>query len=309
MQHNKDYPGLFCLIVPTRNRPKDIRALLDNLSEQSIQPLQIIIIDSSDTAQHELPAEYPDLSVEYHVFEGVPSAAAQRNAGLEFVASDVELVGFVDDDIQFRSDAMERILGFWKEAGEGVCGAAFNLKEEKQKKNGGLKYSIVSRWLGLYYPTAGAVAPSGWHTRLGQVKENTQVDWLISGAVLWRKKVLNNHRFDPFFQGYSYLEDLDFSYGVSRECNLVVVAEAVFEHHHHHENLDAQWYQRFGRMEARNRLYFVRKHGLSVWRCYLGLSIRMIQTLLEAVFARKPVLLSRIKGNLAGLWESMWKAE
>ncbi len=299
--------GSFCLIVPTRDRPRDIRTLLHNLSSQTIQPIQIVIIDSSAIPQPELVQEYTDLPIQYLAFQGEPSAAAQRNAGLACVDDDADLIGFVDDDIVFEPDAFEKMLAFWRTAPADVRGAAFNLQEEETKATGGkLKHSRFAKWLGLYDPEPGAVAPSGWHTRLGAVSENTRVEWLISGAVLWRKQVLLNHQFDAFFKGYSYLEDLDFSYSAGRNGQLVVVADAVFRHHHHHENLSSDWYYRFGQMEVRNRLYFVRKHGLSVWRCYLGLCIRFGQTLVEVAVKRQPVLLSRARGNLAGLWKSLF---
>ncbi len=293
------------LVVPTRNRPLDIRSLLDNLSGQSSRPDQVIIIDSSDDPQPELVAEYPGLNISYYEFDGEPSAAAQRNAGLSHVDAGCDLIGFVDDDIVFEKDAFEHMLAFWQTAPDDVCGAGFNLVEQEIGRRSGLKKSRLANGLGLYRSETGAVAPSGWHTRLGNVTENSQVEWLISGAVLWRREVLEKHRFDPFFQGYSYLEDLDFSYGASRGCRLMIVAGALFHHHHHHQDLSADWYDRFGRMEVRNRLYFVRKHGLSVWRCYVGLCIRLGQTVLEALLQSKPVLFSRARGNVAGLWDSL----
>ncbi len=295
----------FCFIVPTRNRPSDIRSLLDNLSHQITKPNQIIIIDASNDPDSTLSIEFPDLSIQHHIYKGKPSAAAQRNAGLTLLDDDIDLVGFVDDDIIFEPDAMKVMLDFWKSADETVCGAAFNLIEPDVPQKGFFKHSRLAEWLGLYRSQPGAVAKSGWHSRLSQVKDNMEVEWLISGASVWRREVLQEHQFDSFFQGYSYLEDLDFSYGVSRECRLMVVADARFQHHHHHQDLDAQWYKGFGRMEVRNRLYFVRKYGLSVWRCYIGLSIRFFQTLLQALKPGNKVLLSRARGNLAGFMDSI----
>lgn len=292
-------------IVPTRNRPHDIRSLLGNLSEQSVLPDQVIIVDSSDDPQPELVAEFPGLNISYHEFDGEPSAAAQRNAGLEYVPDQMEFIGFVDDDILFEPDAFEKMLAFWQTAPEDVCGAGFNLVEQEKDLRPGLKKSRLASGLGLYRPETGAVAPSGWHARLGHVPGNSQVEWLSTSAVLWRREVLEKHRFDSFFQGYSYLEDLDFSYAVSRECKLMIIADAGFHHHHHHQELNADWHDRFGRMEVENRLYFVRKHGLSVWRCYLGLHLRLGQTLMEAMLQRKPVLFYRARGNVIGLWRSL----
>lgn len=299
----------FAFIIPTRNRSKDIGALLMNIQSQSIQPNHIIVVDSSDVSKPELAQEFPDLPIEYHAFREAPSAAAQRNAGLAFVDADVDLVGFVDDDILFEKDAMKNMLAFWNQAPKSICGAAFNLIEDVPDRQGvkGLKGSALVNWLGLYGDRPGAVAPSGWHGRIGQLNEDTQVEWLSTSAVLWQREVLAAYRFDPFFQGYSYLEDLDFSYGLSRKCGLMVVASARFEHHHHHQQLTPEWYLDFGRMEVRNRLYFVRKHGLSVPRCYLGLLVRMAKTLYEVLALRNGALLSRARGNLAGLYDSVFR--
>ncbi len=295
----------FCIIIPTRNRPHDIRSLLDNLSHQSAKPNQIIIVDASDVPDSNLKEEFPDLSIAHHIYKSDPSAAAQRNAGLSMLGDDTELVGFVDDDIIFESDAIKVMIDFWKSADNTVCGAAFNLSESDVLPIGFFKRSRLAEWFGIYQTRPGAVAQSGWHSRLGQVEEDAEVEWVSTCAVCWRREVLEKHRFDPFFQGYSYLEDLDFSYSVSRQCRLMVVADARFQHHHHHQGLGAQWYKEFGRMEVRNRLYFVRKYGLSVWRCYLGLGIRFFQTLLQALKSGNKALFSRAWGNLAGFMDSI----
>ena len=62
---------------------------------------------------------------------------------------------------------------------------------------------------------------------------------------------------------------------------------------------------RFGRVEVANRLYFVRKHGLSVPRCYLGLMIRLLLTLAGAFSLRWRQNLGRAWGNCIGLFQSI----
>jgi hypothetical protein len=59
--------------------------------------------------------------------------------------------------------------------------------------------------------------------------------------------------------------------------------------------------RRFGRFEVRNRLYFVRKHGLSVGRCYLGLAIRLAMSVCGGVIRRDLRLLSRALCNVEEL--------
>ena len=73
--------------------------------------------------------------------------------------------------------------------------------------------------------------PSGWQTLTGTVSETIFVDWLPSTAAVWRREIFKNFSFDDFFDGYSYLEDLDFSYSVAREYKLAIVADAKYWHY------------------------------------------------------------------------------
>ena len=59
--------------------------------------------------------------------------------------------------------------------------------------------------------------------------------------------------------------------------------------------------RRFGRYEVRNRLYFVRKHGLSLSRCYLGLVMRLAMSAGGGVMRGNIELLARALGNVEEL--------
>jgi hypothetical protein len=111
---------------------------------------------------------------------------------------------------------------------------------------------------------------------IGTVGETIYVEWLPSTAAVWRRPVIEKFGFEEYFEGYSYLEDLDFSYGVSRHFRLAVAADAGFFHHHSPSGRIGMY--AFGRREVANRLFFVRKHGLSVSRCYLAFAVRLLMT-------------------------------
>lgn len=59
--------------------------------------------------------------------------------------------------------------------------------------------------------------------------------------------------------------------------------------------------RQFGRVEVRNRLYFVRKQGLSISRCYTALAIRMIMSVLSGLIHCDGSLLARAAGNVEEL--------
>ena len=287
-------------ITPTKDRPEDLRKMLVSLSGQTQRPDQVIVVDASVEPTDEIVRSVEGLSVDYLRWTDKPSAAAQRNGGLSKVRDDIDLVCFFDDDQILHPDGIEKMLAFWHTAPEDLGGASFNMANHRDNRPARLKRSWLANALGLYCSEPGRVALSGWQSLYGKVTQNTEVEWLSSQAIVLHRRVLDEFRFDPFFGGYSYLEDLDFSYSVSRKYKLVVVEDACFEHHPCPAGRTSSY--RFGAVESRNRLYLVRKHKLSTWRCYLGLLIRGLMTLEEAVMARNVHSLGRALGNIEGIF-------
>ena len=290
-------------VVATKDRPKELRTMLKSLARQSSLPDQIVIVDSSEDHNGSLPKEFPTLSINYIRYAGKPSASAQRNVGLSAVEKDMALIGFLDDDTEFEPYAMERMMTFWKSAPDDLGGATFNIVNHPSLSVSFLKTSLFAERLGLYSRKKGAVLPSGFHTMIGHVKAETFVEWLPTTAVIWRRSIFDVHRFDEWFEGYSYLEDLDFSYCVGKRHKLAVVADARY----YHFPSDAGRINSydFGKIEAKNRIYLVRKHGLSVTRCYLGITVRLLMSLSAACKSVNLSYVRRAMGNCVGLFQSL----
>ena len=102
--------------------------------------------------------------------------------------------------------------------------------------------------------------------------------------------------FDYFFVSYRCLEDLDLSYTLSRIGRLAVIAEAGFSHFPSPSGRVTMF--QFGRYEVRNRLHFVRKHNLSLSRCYLGLAIRLAMSFGNGIVEMNKGERERTLGNL-----------
>jgi len=286
------------LIVATKDRPNDLRTLLKSLASQTVPPAEIVIVDASSEPVESVAIGFPELGVRY-LRHWPPSAAAQRNAGIRACEATTTLIGFADDDTTFEPDAFENMLKFWEEAPCDVLGAAFNIRNYPDRGRAVLKNSSIVRRLGLYSPSPGSVSQSGWQTVIGEVTETQFVEWLPSGASIFRRDVFSHNLFDDTFEKYSYLEDLDLSYTISRSGRLAVVADAGFSHFP--SSMGRVSARQFGRYEVRNRLYFVRKHKLSVTRCYLGLAIRVAMTVLTGIPKLNANLLDRAFGNIEEL--------
>lgn len=287
-------------ITPTRNRPDSLARMLESLAAQSRRPDQVIVVDAGDEPALDPASPFAGLPLDYVRWTDPPSSATQRNAGLERVKADIDLVCFFDDDQELHPDAVEKMLKFWEAALPDIGAASFNEATYHDTRMVIWRTLGLGSLLGLYSRRPGRVAPSGWHSLYGKVDANTECDWLSSKALVVRRKLLDTIQFDPFFEGYSYLEDLDFTYGLSRHVRLMVVADAFFDHHQPPRGADFDW-RDFGRREVRNRLYIVRKHGLSVPRCYLGLLIRLGMTLCEALFKLDRNARRRARGNMEEL--------
>jgi GT2 family glycosyltransferase len=287
--------------VATKDRPDDVRKLLRSLCQQELKPIEVIIVDASREPVQPMLSEFPDLQLRY-LRHRHPSASAQRNAGIRACDSAATLIGVIDDDTTLDPTAVANMSRFWSNAAPDILGASFNICNYPHRGSQFLKHSPLAEKLGLYSATLGRVSLSGWQTIITSVTKNQFVDWLPSTAVVWRRQVFGSRLFDEFFESYSYLEDLDFSYGVGRAGRLVVVADAGFSHFPSDSGRVSA--RQFGRLEVRNRLYFVKKHGLSIQRCYIGLAIRFAMSLSSAVASRNVSLLARAFGNLEALAQS-----
>jgi len=286
------------LIVATKDRPSDLRKLLLSLLCQTVVPTEIVVVDASCEPVELVMADYPELTTRY-LRHWPPSAAAQRNVGIQACNPTATLIGFADDDTTFEPQAFANMLNFWEDAAPNILGAAFNIRNYPYRGRSILKHSVLAERLGLYSPKPGSVSRSGWQTVIGEQAQTQFVDWLPSTAVLFRREVFSSNVLDEFFESYSYLEDLDFSYTIGRTGRLAVVADAGFSHFP--SSVGRVSSRKFGRYEVRNRLYFVRKHCLSLTRCYLGLAIRMAMSICSGLVHMDACLLSRALGNMEEL--------
>ncbi len=285
------------IIVATRNRSAELRRMLTSLNAQTVKPRQLLIIDSSDDSLRGLAEEFPRLALTY-VHSLPPNAARQRNLGLNRIDPDVEVTGFLDDDVVLERDALRVLSDFFRSASSRVGGAAMNLTNHPRLEFRGLKHSRWAEKLGLYSRANGTVLPSGFQTMAGTVEADTRVQWLCSTAVFWRREVLRKLRFDEWFQGYSYLEDLDMSYRAAKTYDLIIVSRARFEHLPSRNRIGRF---EFGTKEVLNRIHFVRKNpDLSLGKCVLALGARSCLSLFLFLKRLDRSFLARFLGNLYG---------
>jgi glycosyltransferase involved in cell wall biosynthesis len=299
-----DLKNRIAFIVPTKDRPRELLNLLESFEKQTCLPSQIIIVDGGIQHVDGVVQEFPRLNIGY-LRCIPPSAAKQRNFGIQALNPEIELVGFIDDDVVLEADALEAILNFWKTAPKDVGGVALNMVNHPQLYGSWFKSLPIIERLGLYNRDRGAVLSSGFQTMIGYVCKTTFVQWLPTIAVIWHRKILEEFRFDEWFEGYSYLEDLDFSYRVGKIYRLAVEAEARYYHYPSSRGRENGY--KFGKKEVINRIHFAKKHKeLSLLKCYLALMMRIFISLSLAIREKRTHYLQRVWGNVGGLIKSIF---
>jgi glycosyltransferase involved in cell wall biosynthesis len=289
-------------VVATKDRPGELRRLWQSLCGQSRVPDEVVIVDSSARPSPPVDPGAAPVKLRY-LTTPVPSATRQRNIGLNAVSAEADLVGFLDDDAVLEADAVAEIVRFFAAAAADVGGAAFNLANHPPLDLPFLKRTSLAASLGLYERRGGAVTASGFQTMIGPVEMTAWTDWLPSGASVWRREVVRRFRFDEWFDGYSYLEDLDFSYRVGRAYKLAVVAPARYRHLPAEGGRGSGFV--FGAREVLNRIHFVKKYPeFSPSKCYAALAVRLLMSLAFAAPKRDISYLARACGNAVGLTRS-----
>lgn len=107
----------------------------------------------------------------------------------------------------------------------------------------------------------GKVTISGFGYPLvkGEIDRSLQIEMLSGCNMNFRKELLKNDKFDEWFTGYSFREDAEFSYRISRKTVLKMIPEAKLYHNYSRSNrMDIKNQKR---MEVKNYYYIYKKHS------------------------------------------------
>jgi GT2 family glycosyltransferase len=285
------------IVIPTKDRPDDLRRMLSSLATQTRKPDQVVVVDGSERPVDGVVASCRGVPIEYtRCFP--PSLAKQRNAGMARLAPDISIAGYLDDDVVLEPDAIEKMLAFWHAADSDIGGAAFNIVNNPVSRVMGLK-----QLFGIDSPIPGRVLATGFPSSIPPQTRRIETDWVFGGATLWRRDVINKFAYDEWFVGTGFMEDIDYSFNVRARYRLVLVAEARLAHYSHPVRPDRQYL--LGWWQVVNRMYFVHKYrhrGMSVacaWWATFGL---ILLNTLAAIWRRSHQHWNRARGNVAGLF-------
>jgi glycosyltransferase involved in cell wall biosynthesis len=223
------------VVTPTLHRATDVAKLLENLSEQTLLPVEVVLVDGAPNHDCETQkvveklSESLPFSVRYVRHE--KGTAIQRNRGIE-EATRGNFIAFIDDDVQLEPSFLRTIIDVFNADTEksvgGVVGYRGNVSFQQQSHQRWRWY----RRLGFFstyepgrydfrsgYPINGNSLPPFSGVR--------PVDFMSTACAVWRREVFDGGlRFDPFFKDYGVLEDTHFSLRAGQRWRLLQCGDA-----------------------------------------------------------------------------------
>jgi len=286
------------LVIPTRNRPKELYSTLQFFSKKKINFLKIVIIDSSDK---NLKKEIIDICHKFKVllYFSKPSTSKQRNIGLQkLTRSKLEFIMFLDDDLKFHNNSFSVMNSNIEKYQKKYVGFSFNntnfIKKTLLEK---IKLSSCIKNIGLYSSNKGEILDNGWQTKIYNLKKNLESQWISTACAIYRKEFLINKYFDESFGTYSYLEDLDFSLQINpqRKNLFLVVAGAKF--FHLKEIIRTSF--TFGYYEFANRYKVVNKFNLKKNYFFFMIFCKIVLTFFSILLNYKNIF--KLSGNITAI--------
>lgn len=218
---------LISVIIPTCNRPDDLICVLKDLNLQSLKPDKIIIVDSSDNLllenSHFLQNFYEFNSIETIFLSAKKGAALQRNVGISKTTGD--LIFFLDDDMQVPSNYIKIMAEFLVKKPQYVGGMSAIKTNKPNKFNNFLRKIFLLQQQG----ESGKFKVSGMPVHPYFATQIKSVE-VLNGCPVFKAEILKNFKFDENLGKYSYMEDCDLSYRISRNNLLFYNPEVELVH-------------------------------------------------------------------------------
>lgn len=216
-------------IIATRNRPTYLVETVKSIALQTVPPQELCIVDSSDEVpgRGDIEQICADAKIELEYVHPAPRGLPrQRNIGME--RTNGELVFFIDDDVILEPECHESVLRHYEDGSLGgvtVCDT--NAPELP-------RLSVLWRRMfgsGGWWPEAKGRLRRGFFPEgISRAASPREVEFFMGWFMSFRRDAIGAERFDEALSGYAYLEDIDFSYRISRRRKLLWTPDARGEH-------------------------------------------------------------------------------
>lgn len=220
------------IIVPTRNRVDDLCRMLESVIIQTEKPIEVVIVDSSDIplSNNNKYLKTCDLVCAQNIsiiyqHTKTRGAAYQRNIAMQLATGN--LFHFLDDDVILESDYIFQMHEIFRKypkyagGGSAVRCAAPRLTWHRMLRC----FFLLQR-----DGASGKFTFSGMPTHAYGTNNFKDVETLGAGCMCIKAEAAREIKFDELLGAYSYMEDCDFSWRISRKHKLFFNPKAVLDH-------------------------------------------------------------------------------
>ena len=227
----------FSIVIPTKNRPEELKKIFASIMIQTKLPDQIVIIDQSSRdkiIKNELKAvlENKKIELNYLCNNKIKGLVEAKFYSLNFCK--YEIISFFDDDIVLKPDYIEKVDFAFEKYPKiiGANGVILNIP----KKNFIQRFFFKITHKGIFSDNRYEVISSINNKKPQPLLVNT----LSGGLSSWRKEVFKKVSFDINNHFHSY-EDKEFSIRINKNYpnGMYIIPEAKLNHFHSEINREA----------------------------------------------------------------------
>lgn len=256
----------FSLVIPTKDRPEDLRECLESVANQTLLPKEVLIVDDGDlseTVVTELRRLIPAGTTMKHIRKSPPDLAESRNLGARKASS--ERVLFLDDDVILERNYVQEIAAVWESAPEEVV-AVGGIIENNRKK--GRLERLFDKLFFLSSPLSWDV--TGWGFQVWDPFPSKPVRgfYCYGGISSYRRDAILKLPFRSLSPGRTTLEDVDWCLRAKKiGLGTIVTPNAKLFHKSSPVSRDAEF--TIGLKEGYNRsLIFATECSPNFFNCF-----------------------------------------
>ena len=220
------------IIIPTLNRPDDLRRAVASIAANTWQPDEVIIVEQGDVPRTKRVASQFELNIQVIYLER-KSLTVARNTGIKVSSGDI--VMFIDDDVEIDTEYIRNVKNYFEEHPD-VLGVTGKDLVNAQARRGILR--ALRRLMGFLFFRSALWGPSrvlrSGHNVLQNFESREQIIEWSQGCSSWHSSVFEKgFLFDERLERWASGEDVMFSYPIHKRYpeSLRYVPTVCFVHH------------------------------------------------------------------------------
>ena len=242
------------IIIPTKDRPLELKRILSSIVELDCKVGRVIVISSGINVGEVLKKFKKFITIEYYQSE--PGQIKQRNLGISKLNNSTKLVATMDDDAVFLKNSVSEMIKFWNSVDTNTAGVGFNVINQNPHKHSWFKGLI-----GVSVSDPGKVLKCGRNTKISNVIQDISTEWLNGGGTVWKQSILQENEHKEINSKWAVYEDLIFSYSIGKNNNLYVSNKSkirIDDNKDDDKNYISNYYK--GKTQFLWKLYFISQH-------------------------------------------------